>query len=146
MEQYMIWVWLGVFVITLFIEAITQDIVSIWFSIGALAALCISSFTEIWVQIVVFAIISLATLILTRPVVKKIMGRGDRKTNIDEIFGKKYVVIKDITKYEAGEIKVNGIIFNAVLEEANEETITKDSIVKVIAIKGNKMVVKKVEE
>ena len=42
MEQYMVWIWLGILVAAIILEAITQDLVSIWFSVGALVSLVLS--------------------------------------------------------------------------------------------------------
>ena len=40
MQEYMIWVWLGVFVVAFIVEAITQDLVSVWFGLGAIVCVC----------------------------------------------------------------------------------------------------------
>ena len=45
-EDYTIWVWLAVFVITIAVEAMTQDLVSIWFAIGSIAAMITSFFVD----------------------------------------------------------------------------------------------------
>ncbi len=143
--EYMVWIWLAVFVLAFIIEAITQDLVSIWFGLGALVCVCISFVTPWWVQIIVFVVVSSITLVATRPLVKKILSRTERKTNSDEFIGQKVKVITDITKFDGGEVKLNGIIYTAILKETDEETIKADSIVEVIAIKGNRLVVKNIE-
>ena len=38
-ESYMLWVWLAVFIIMLIVEAVTQDLVSIWLALGAFISL-----------------------------------------------------------------------------------------------------------
>ena len=108
--DFMIWVWLGVFVLAIMIEAMTQELVSIWFSIGAFAALCISQFTPWWVSLIVFIVVSIAALLGTRPVLKKIMRSQVRKTNTDDFVGQRVKTIKDITRFSLGEVKINGII------------------------------------
>ena len=144
--DFMIWVWLGVFVLAIMIEAMTQELVSIWFSIGAFAALCISQFTPWWVSLIVFIVVSIAALLGTRPVLKKIMRSQVRKTNTDDFVGQRVQTIKDITRFSLGEVKINGIIYNAVLPEGDEEVIKKDDVVEIVALKGNKVVVRKVED
>jgi membrane protein implicated in regulation of membrane protease activity len=123
----------------------TQDFVSIWFSIGALVCLCICNTIPYWAEIIVFSVISLITLILTRPLVKKIMDRNVRYTNVDELIGKRVKVIKEISKYESGEVKINGIIYTAILLEECDKTIKEDTIVEIVAIKGNKVSVRELE-
>jgi membrane protein implicated in regulation of membrane protease activity len=146
MEQYMLWIWLGVFVAAVVLEAMTQDFVSIWFSVGALVCLCICNTIPFWAEFIVFSIISLITLILTRPLVKKLMERNERYTNVDEMIGKRVKVIKEISKYENGEVKINGIIYTATLLEESDITIKVDSVVEIVAIKGNKVSVRELEQ
>ena len=146
MEQYMIWIWLAAFVIAIVLEAITQDFVSIWFAVGAIVALVISNWVDFWIEIVVFSIISVAALIGTRPLVRKMMDRTTRKTNSDDFIGKRVKAITDITKYDAGEVKLNGIVYTAILMEDSDVTIPKDTIVEIVALKGNRVVVKELIE
>ncbi|MBQ7641244.1 MAG: NfeD family protein [Acholeplasmatales bacterium] len=144
MQEYMIWIWLGVFVLSFILEAITQDLVSIWFGLGALVCVCISGFTEWWVQLIVFVAVSAIALLATRPLVKKILDRNERKTNSDDYVGQKVKTITDVTKFDGGEVKLNGIVYTAILMEDSDETIEKDIVVEVVAIKGNRLVIKKI--
>ena len=145
-ENYTIWIWLGVFVLTVILEASTQDFVSIWFAVGALVAIAISYSAPFWVELIVFVVISAMALIFTRPLVKKLMDRTVRKTNSDEFVGKRVKVEKEITKYDGGLVKLNGIVYSAILMEEEEETIPLDSIVEVVSLKGNRVVVKLIEQ
>ena len=145
MEQYMIWVWLGVFLVALVVEASTQEFVSVWFSAGALVAMCICFYVPFYVEIIVFAVVSLTALILTRPLIKRLTDRTERFTNTDEFVGKRVILEKNVTKFEAGEVKVNGVIYQAVLPEDSDDEIKKDSIVEIVALKGNKVIVRLVE-
>lgn len=142
----MVWIWLAIFVIAVIVEAVTQEFVSIWFAVGALVALVSSFALEIWAQILIFSVVSLLALAFTRPLVKKMTERAIRHTNVDEFVGKRVKLDKEVTKYNAGEIKVNGIVYSAVLMEDVEEAIEEGSIVEVVTLRGNKIVVKKIEE
>ena len=144
-QDYMIWIWLGVFLIALVVEASTQEFVSVWFSAGAVVAMCICFFVPLYVQIIVFAVVSLAALILTRPLIKRLTARTERFTNTDEFVGKRVMLEKDVTKFEAGEVKINGVVYQAVLAEDSDEEIKKGSIVEMVALKGNKIVVRMIE-
>lgn len=147
MEGAMLWIWLGVFVLAVILEALTQDFISIWFAAGAIVCLIICTWIPWWLEIIIFCAVSFVALLATRPLVKKFAGRGTiRYTNVDEFVGKRVKVEKEITKYEAGEVKINGIVYSAILMEDSEETISLNSIVEVVALKGNKIVVKKIEE
>lgn len=144
MEQYMIWIWLAVFIISLVVEAATQDLVSIWFAIGSIVGIILSLLeVPYYIEIIVFAVVSLALLILTRPVVKKLLQGQIRMTNSDELIGKSYQLLTNVSKLEAGTIKINDVYYQAVLPEEDNEEIEAGTIVKVVAISGNKVVVRK---
>ncbi len=145
MQEYMIWVWLGVFVVAFIVEAITQDLVSVWFGLGAIVCVCISGFTPWWVQLIVFVIVSAIALAATRPLVKKILSREERKTNTDDFIGRKVKTITEVSKFDGGVVKINGIEYGAMLMEDSDTTIEKDVIVEVVAIKGNKLIIKELE-
>ncbi len=145
-EEIMIWIWLTVFIITVVAEAATQDFISIWFSVGALIAMAICYFVPYFVEIIIFAIISLLSLALTRPLVKKFMDRTTRYTNSDEFVGKRVILEKSVSKFSDGEIKINGILYNTIIPEAENYNIEKGEIVEIVALKGNKIVVKKIDE
>ena len=145
-DDYMIWVWLAVFVIAIVVEALTEELVSIWFGAGALITIPISYAAPFWVEIVVFAVISVAALIFTRPLIKKLMDRTERKTNVDEYVGKRVKVIKSIDKFDGGEVKLNGIVYTAVLCEEDDTTIPVDTIVEIVALKGNRVVVRQISD
>lgn len=145
LDNYMLYVWLGVFVVALIVEGVTTELVSVWFAVGALVALPFGFFKEFWISIIVFVVVSTVALIFTRPIVKRITQRKERKTNVDDVIGKKLKTITDITKFDAGEVKLNGIVYTAILRDNDEKTISKDKIVEVVSIKGNRLVVKEIE-
>lgn len=145
MEMYMVWIWLGVFLLTILLEALTQDLISIWFSLGAIVALIFSAFPISWyVQVIIFAGVSLFVMILTRPFAKKLLMNATRYTNIDEYVGKRVKVIADITKFEPGVVKINDIPYQASLLEESNEPISIGEIVEIVTFKGNKVIVKKI--
>ena len=147
MEQYMVWVWLFLFLLGIILEAVTQDLVSIWFSVGALVSLVLSGFEFIpwYVETIVFVEVSLTVVICTRPFAKKLLGNAIRNTNIDEYVGKQVKVLKDISKFEDGEVRFHDIIYSACLLETESETIKEGEIVEVVTFRGNKIVVKKID-
>lgn len=145
-ESAMIWIWLAIVVLSFILETMTQDFVSIWFTLGALITLIFSSMCNFWVEIIIFSMVSLISIIATRPLVKKFTARQVRNTNTDEYVGKRVKVEKEISKYDSGEVKINGIVYTAILMEEEEKTIPLDSIVEIVTLKGNKVVVRKLEE
>lgn len=145
MENYMVWVWLGVFLATILIEALSQDLIAIWFSLGSLISLVLSAVPNLawYVELIVFALVSLFVMFLTRPLAKRLLLNATRYTNIDEFVGKRVSVLKEISKYENGEIKINGIVYQACLMEEEFNPIVSGEIVEIVTFKGNKVIVRK---
>ena len=70
MNMTVMWLVLGV--ILFVIEGLTVGLVCLWFGIGAIAAMLSTFiFTNIYIQWIVFIIVSLISLVLLRPLVKK---------------------------------------------------------------------------
>ena len=78
MEQYMWIVWLSLFVIMLIVEAIGPALVSVWFAFGALLSLIVSFIPGVpwWVEVIIFVVVSGATLLALRPVFQKYFKRN----------------------------------------------------------------------
>ena len=144
MEQYMWAVWLGVFVLSIIIEAATAEVVSIFFAAGSVIALIISFIPGVtwWIELIVFVVISGAALLGLRPLANRFLKREKRSTNVDEMIGKKGVMIKGCDELNYGEIKVNGVIWTAVNEDSSKP-INENEVVEIVAIQGNKLVVRK---
>ena len=75
MEQYMPIVWIGFAIFMLLCEGFTTQLVSIWFVLGSVCAAITTIFTsDITIQSAVFLVVSLVSLIVTRPLVKRFKG------------------------------------------------------------------------
>lgn len=135
--------WLIAFVVLIFIELITVNLVSIWFAIGALAAIITTIFTDsLVIQVVVFIVVSVLSLLLTKPFMKKFKKFDVVPTNSDRVIGKIGEVIKDIKANEYGEVKVFGNVWTA----TSDSEIEVGTKVKVISIEGVKLIVKKEDD
>lgn len=140
----MIWIWLGVFVLSVVIEALEPDLVSIWFAAGALLAIILSIIPGVpfWVEVIVFLVIAFVLIFTIRPLAKKFLIKTEIKSNVEEKIGEKCLVIKTISELSHGEVKLNGVIWTAVAKN-KEETIDEQSLVIIVGIDGNKLVVEK---
>ena len=135
--------WLIMFVVLLFIELITINLVTLWFAIGAIAAMITTIFTDsVIIQAFVFIIVSLICLIFTKPFVRKIKGDIVQPTNVDRIIGKHGEVTKKIGKNKYGEVKIYGNTWTA----TSKEVIDVGERVKVLEIEGVKLIVEKEED
>lgn len=69
-------VWSIVIVGTIIIELAGPQVVSIWFTLGALVSLILAIFNvELWIQIVVFVGVSLVALAITKPLYDKFLKK-----------------------------------------------------------------------
>lgn len=135
-------IWFIVFIVMLVIEILTVNLVSIWFAIGALSAMLTAYFTEsIFIQIVVFILVSIISLLITKPLVKKFKGFDITPTNSDRVIGKTGEVIKRIGKNNYGEVKIFGNTWTA----TSKEELEVGDKVKVLNIEGVKLIVEKEE-
>ena len=135
--------WFILFIVMLVVEFLTAGLVSIWFAFGALCTMLIAYFTDILViQIASFIIISILTLILTKPLIKKFKVFDVQPTNSDRVIGKIADVTNDITPNNFGEVKIFGNYWTAI----SEEKIKAGTKVRVKSIDGVKLIVEKEEE
>lgn len=136
-------IWFIIAVTLFIIELSTINLVSIWFALGAAVAGVSAIFIDnISIQIAIFIATSILTLLLTKPVVKKIRQRPITKTNLDSVVGKTGLVTEDISKYEYGEVKVDGKKWTAM----SDKKILKNSKVEILAIDGVKLKVREIKE
>lgn len=145
-ETYTWIIWLALFVAMLGVEALGPALVSVWFSFGALIALIVSFIPEVpwWVEVVIFVVISLATLLALRPVLRRYFKRNNYNTNIDSFTGKRGYVIEDITYLKPGAVKIGDVSWTAIPANRDDK-ILENEVIEVVAVSGNKLIVKKVE-
>ena len=138
----MLWIWIAAIVVFVVLEAVTVQLVTIWFAIGAvgglIAELC---HAQLWVQIAVFVAVSAVTLIATKPLVKRFTNTKKQPTNADRYIGKYAVVTEPIDNImNKGAAKIGGLEWTA--RSADGSKIEKDKVVTVEAIEGAKLIVK----
>lgn len=147
MEQYLWIIWLVIFVSMLVVESLGPTLVSIWFALGALIALIISFIPGVawWIELIVFVVVSATALLALRPVFKHLLKRNIFKSNVDSLQGKRGYVTEDITYLVPGSVKLGDVKWSAVPQDKNT-VFNKGEVVEVVAVNGNKLIVKKVEE
>ena len=135
-------IWLIAMVILLVVEAMVPGLISIWFAIGALAALISALFhAPVWLQLVWFFAISILTLVLTRPFVKKYVNSRVTPTNADVVIGKDAVVTERIDNLHAqGAVMLDGKVWTARTEK-EQVTVDAGETVRVLRIEGVKLIV-----
>ena len=102
--------WLAMIVLAVVVEAFTAQLVSIWFVVGGIAALVAALCGgPLWLQSVLFVVLTGVALLVTRPLVRKKLDVKTVQTNADRYIGKKAVVIIPINNISGtGQVKVLG--------------------------------------
>ena len=110
------WIWLILCIVFIVAEAATTALISVWFAVGAAAALVASIFTNSpVVQFVVFALVSAVTLAVMVPtLVKRRASKKPPVTNGSQLtVGKRGVVLKAIVPGSIGRVRVDGLDWQA---------------------------------
>lgn len=136
--------WVAALVVFLIVEAVTAGLVSIWFVFGSLVALiCAALGAAVWLQIFWFVIVSVATLVLTRPLVKRYVDSRSVATNADRSIGRAAVVTERIDNLAAtGAVKLDGVVWTARSTD-DAVAIETGERVTVRAIEGVKLIVER---
>lgn len=144
MEHY-VWLWIAVIIVAIITEFLTDQLISIWFIPGALAAavLSICSVEVLW-QVLVFAVLSAVAV----PLGKIFLGRNkigeNSKTNIDAIIGEKCIVSEKIDNFAGcGIVKIKGQLWSA-RGVGESDVYEAGEILQVVAIEGVKLICKKI--
>ena len=138
--------WLILFVILLVIEILTMGLTTIWFAGGALVAFILAFVGfGLPVQIIVFLLVSIGLLVLTRPIAMKFFNQERQKTNAESLIGQKAIVLERIdTLHGTGRAEVNGMEWSAKTDDSGE-TIDAGEVVVIEGIQGVRLVVRKEE-
>ncbi|MDD3453084.1 MAG: NfeD family protein [Bacilli bacterium] len=139
----MFYIWVAIVILLAIAEAMTINIVTIWYVISGLAAIVSSFFTNNFlIQFAIFAILGTILLITTRPIIKNFLNTKNIKTNFDRIIGMNGIVTEEIKKNSIGEVKVDGKKWSAIADKK----IEIDKTVEILEINGVKVKVKEIKD
>ena len=143
-EISMLIFWVVLLIVLIVVEAVTAQMVTIWFAAGAVAAMVAELLNaQVWLQWVIFIAVSVIALIATRPLVRKLTKTRVQPTNADRCIGQVAVVTEDIDNVAAkGQVSISGTVWTA--RSSDGTVIPKDEKVKVEKIEGVKVIVKKI--
>ena len=134
--------WGALTLVFLLVEALTPQLLSVWFAVGALAALvCAALGCDFWIQIVVWIAVSALVVILMRPLSTRFKEASHERMGANRIIGRHATVVEAINpNVGAGQVRVDRAIWTA--RGVTEEVIPVGTRVKVVAIEGVKAVVR----
>ncbi len=140
--EWMLWLWLGIFVVALMVEFATADMVSVWFALAAIPSFILALLNvNIVVQVVLFAVVTILLLALTRPLAMKYFKTNEIKTNVDLYIGANGVCIQLIEIDSIGRVKVRNQEWSAI----SNEVIQVGENVRVLDVEGAKLIVEKIQ-
>ena len=133
-ETYLIW--LAAAGVLALIEALTLGLTSIWFAGGAVAAGVAAFFgASLPAQILLFLLVSLALVLVTRPIAQKKLRIGREKTNVESIPGKTAIALEDFPCYGKGQVSLEGQVWSAAAADGSQH-IQKGEPVRVVEVSG----------
>lgn len=139
----MLMFWLILLILCIVIEVLTLGLTTIWFAGGALAAVFAAVLqAPIFVQVILFFLVSLLMLFFTRPLAVKYFNKDRVKTNVESMVGRQAIVTSEIDNIQAaGQVTVSGQEWSA--RSCDDKVrIPVGTVVQVAAISGVKLIVK----
>lgn len=138
---YAPWLWLGIAIVCAVIEGLSFGLTTVWFALSAILMVFISLLhPPVYAQCLLFVMIAVVLLIFTRPFALKVLRTNRVKTNADSLVGKTAFVIKDISEWEKGQVKINGAVWTAA--SADGSAIPTDSECTIERIEGVTVIVR----
>lgn len=136
--------WLLIAAILIVFELISLGLTTIWFAGGAfVAAIAAIAGASLPVQIILFLVVSIGLLLITRPLAVKHLDSKTEKTNAEGLVGQTALILQEVNNLqETGQAKINGMEWTARAKN-NEEIIPAGTAVTVVEIQGVKLIVEK---
>lgn len=135
--------WMVVLILCIGIEVLTLGLTTIWFAAGALVAIFAALlYAPIFVQVILFLLVSLVLLFFTRPIAVKYFNTDRVKTNVESMVGRQAIVTEEIDNLQAaGQVTVSGQEWSARSWD-DKVRIPVGTVVTVAAISGVKLIVR----
>lgn len=124
--------WTVIAVICLILELTSGDFFIMCFAIGGAVAALVSPFSNFYVQLAVFAVVSLVSIFTVRPVALKWFHRNDpdRVSNADALLGREGFVKETIEAGGFGRVAIDGDVWKA--KSADDSAVEVGAKVKVV--------------
>ena len=133
--------WIVFLVFCVIAEAATSiSLITIWFIPGTIIAAILSALNvSIGIQIVVFLMVSILSLYMTRKIAAK-QRKQSTKTNKDSLIGRTAILQGDCSAHNASSVKFGDVVWTV---KTTDEELPENTLVEVVRIVGNTLIVKK---
>jgi membrane protein implicated in regulation of membrane protease activity len=134
--------WVATAVVFFILELTTASFFFLWIGAGAVLTAVLSLFVDkAWIEYLTFVLSSLLLVGLSRRWAPRLSGKTQRAANVDALVGQTAHVIKiEKNLPSQGYAKVGGEFWK--VESENQEPLKVEGEVRVVAVKGNVLVVK----
>lgn len=145
-DDMMTVVWISAIIVFGIAEAATANLVSIWFVAGAAAGLVTAELGgSEWLQVLLFLVVSVAALVVTRPLARRMLGNTITPTNADRVLRHTARVTEEIDNgRSSGAVYIDGKTWTARSEDGS--VIAKDKMAEVVRMEGVKLFVTEKKE
>ncbi|SNU04862.1 Membrane protein implicated in regulation of membrane protease activity [Lachnospiraceae bacterium] len=135
--------WVIVAAVALIVEIISLGLTSIWFTGGGIAAALAAYFgAALWLQVVIFIVVSTVLLLIMRPLAKKYLAIGQEKTNTDSLIGRTEKILVTVDNNAGtGKIKLGDVDWRAVSVDGS--IIPEGTLVVIEKLEGTKLYVRR---
>lgn len=136
------WIWLIAALVLITAEALGAEFFLVMLGAGALITAGVAVFAPelLWLQLIVFAVSSVALVVVARPaLLKRFHSAEVTRTGIDAIIGSKASVISSVDA-AGGQVKIGGEIWSAI-GVAGHRPMPPGTPVTVVEVRGATAVV-----
>ncbi len=140
-----VYIWTALFIVLIIIEAMTAQLTTIWFAVGALASAIAAFFNgPVWLQWTLFLVVSVVLILSTRKLARGLLKAKPNATNADRAIGQNGIVTEEIDNLSAkGAVSLNGMFWTARSED--NTVIPAGETVTAVRIDGVKLIVTRQE-
>ena len=138
----MTYFWIAIVILAIITEAMTADLVAIWFMPSALIAMVLALLdVPLWIQLVVFFASVGLFLVLSQKLLRKYLKRRPiESTNAESLVGKTAIVTETVNnEAQTGAVRVGGLVWTA-RAASDDMTLEKGALVVVREINGVKLI------
>ena len=142
MIDYMLYLWIGFFVLSVIVEVNTMNLIAIWFMPGTLIAIVLAlCAVPVWFQVLVWFVVTVTVFASTWRLSARLRHPSHEPTNADRVVGQSALVTETISdRNQSGQVKVLGQTWSARTDDTANE-IPAGSEVRVVRIEGVKLIV-----
>lgn len=135
-------IWILIAIVFIILELTTNTFVLLWFGIGAVAAAVLNYFGfDIYIQFIVFVMVSVILIISTRKFANKIAPESSKKTTAERLIGKKAKVLRQIDD-DTFVVSVSGEEWSA---HTNDSVDIGDTV-KVVGINSIILIIERINQ